>query len=78
MGPGPEAVGAGSVAGGTTLVATGRRGEGRDAAEGAPVFTAVWLDGKMLMDASEVDGTWPGAGGGGICWLEVRRDRART
>lgn len=75
MGPRP---GAGSAAGGTTLPVTGRRGEGRDAAAGAPVFTAFWLDGRILRAASEVDGAWPGAGGGDIFLLEVRRDRART
>lgn len=78
MGPGPEAVDVRSAAGDAMLVATGRRGEGNDAAAGAPVFTAVWLDGRMLMAASEVDGAWPGADEGDICWLEVRRDRART
>lgn len=80
MGPGPEAVGTISAAGGATLPDTGRRGEGRDAAAGAPVFTAFWLDGRILRAASEVDGAgaWPGAGGGGICWVEFRRDRART
>lgn len=78
MGPVPEGVKAGSAGGGATLLAACRRGEGREAVAGAPVFTAFWLDGRMLRARSEVDGAGPGAGGGGICWADVRRDRTNA
>lgn len=61
------------------VAAAGRRGEGRDGAIEAPVVTAFMLDGRMLRAGSDGgDEPAAGAGGGGICCEDVRRDMART
>lgn len=60
------------------MTAGGSRGEGRDGTLGAPVVTALRLDGKMFRAGSDGGEPDAGTGGGGICCAEVLRDRART
>lgn len=81
MGPGPEIAKVASVEGCAGAPAVARRGEGSDGAIGAPVVTALRLEGRMLRAGSDgaEAGAEPeaGAAGGGICCEEVRLDRAR-
>lgn len=81
MGPGPETAEAASVEDWAGAPVEARRGEGSDGAIGAPVVTALRLEGRILRaesDGAEA-GAEPdaGAAGGGICCDEVRLERAR-
>jgi hypothetical protein len=68
-GPGPTPV-LSAIGGPGKDVDAGKLGEGRLDEEEA--LTALWFEGRMFSDGE------PGAGGGGICWEDARRDRAAS
>lgn len=58
------------IAGPGNEAAAGRLGDGRS--EELEALTVLWFEGRMFNEGE------PGAGGGGICWEDARRDEAGT